>query len=520
MSELLSNFVKARKVSTPLICIKTPDPAATIATLTEQYAKDPVMVWDIARGIQPKTDKGFDAMYFQLAKKEQPEEPLEEDAKKKFLEQFGLLTQNLFETLVMITRLPKSSILFISNAHRLILPDKEQTPICQAIWNLRDLFRNNQRTLVLLCPDIQLPLELQQDIFILDEPLPDREEIAAIVKKVYSTAKIDEPETPEMEKYVDALTGIAAFPARQAAFMSLRKTGLQIDELWERKRTMIESCKGLSVNRSGETFADIGGCNNAKKFFERVIDGIERPRAVVFIDEIEKMTASGSDSDSVGKGFLGTTLTYMTDHNVNGSILIGPPGAAKSALAKAIGNTAKIPTISMDMNGMKGSFVGESEAALRQSYKIITAISQDRALFIATCNSIDSLPPELRRRFTFGTFFFDLPTDAEREMIWFIYYNKFNIPGDAPRPKAIGWTGAEIKQCCFIAYNLRMTPLEASAFIVPVATSAAENISRLRKQANGRFISASYPGTYKYQGKNDAPKPDEENDSTYLELEN
>jgi hypothetical protein len=44
----------------------------------------------------------------------------------------------------------------------------------------------------------------------------------------------------------------------------------------------------------------------------------------------------------------------------------------------------------------------------------VDAVAQEgRMLFIATCNSIASLPPELRRRFTLGTFFFDLPTALE-----------------------------------------------------------------------------------------------------------
>ena len=54
--------------------------------------------------------------------------------------------------------------------------------------------------------------------------------------------------------------------------------------------------------------------------------------------------------------------------------------------------------------------MGASTERLRTALQIIDAVSQGRMLFIATCNSIASLPPELRRRFTLGTFFFDLPT--------------------------------------------------------------------------------------------------------------
>jgi hypothetical protein len=46
------------------------------------------------------------------------------------------------------------------------------------------------------------------------------------------------------------------------------------------------------------------------------------------------------------------------------------------------------------------------------------AVSQGRELFIATGNSITSLPPGLRCRFTLGTFFFDLSSVEERAAIW------------------------------------------------------------------------------------------------------
>ena len=38
-----------------------------------------------------------------------------------------------------------------------------------------------------------------------------------------------------------------------------------------------------------------------------------------------------------------------------------------------------------------------------------------------------SLPPELRRRFTLGTFFFDLPLREERKAIWDIYFKNWNL---------------------------------------------------------------------------------------------
>jgi hypothetical protein len=127
----------------------------------------------------------------------------------------------------------------------------------------------------------------------------------------------------------------------------------------------------------------------------------------------------------------------------------------------------------------------------------IDAVSQGRMLFIATCNSIASLPPELRMRFTLGTFFFDLPTVDERETIWGIYLKKYNVSGDLPNDE--GWTGAEIKECCRKAHRLGITLMQAARYIVPVSRSAAEQIKTLRQMASGKFTSASTPGVYQYQ---------------------
>jgi len=367
--------------------------------------------------------------------------------------------------------------------------------VIQAIWNLRDRFKADFRTLVMLCPAITLPPELAQDVLALDEALPDEEELARIIRETYAAAQLPDPDEQLATKAVDALSGLAAFPAEQAAAMSLTRDGLVLEDLWERKRRMIEQTPGLSVWRGGETFADIGGVQNAKTFLTRVLQGNDPPRAVVFIDEIEKALGGQGDTSGVSQSLLGTLLTWMQDNRATGMLAIGPPGSAKSMLAKAAGAEAGIPTIAFDLTGMKASLVGESEQRLRNALKVVTAVSQGRSLFIATCNSLAVLPPELRRRFTFGTFFFDLPTADERKLIWDLYLGKYALPQE-PLPQDDGWTGAEIRQACELAWRLGCTLVEASAYIVPVARSASEQIARLRNEANGRFISASHPGVY------------------------
>jgi hypothetical protein len=476
-TKFLSTFKAARRVATPLIAVRTPDPAATIDAIVSTSNGSPMISWDIIRGLRgvSKNDATVSALANILGERDPS------------------FFANPAEALTAIVGLPAKAIVFMLNAHRFL----SNEAVAQAVWNLRDIFKGNGSTLVMLCPSITLPAELSQDVLVLDEPLPTTDELRTIITDTLKQAKLDAPE-PTIVKAIDATCGLAAFPAEQATAMSCSKEGLDTNALWERKRQQIEQTPGLSVWRGGQTFDSIGGNDNAKKFFRQVLAGEQPPRAIVFIDEIEKaMSGSAGDTSGVSQEMLGTLLTYMQDKGATGVIAVGPPGAGKSEIAKAAGNTGNIPTIAFDLSGMKGSLVGESGANLRNALKVVEAVSQGRTLFIATCNSIGSLPPELRRRFSFGTFFFDLPDAEERAAIWSIYLDKFGIKKQE-KPDDAGWTGAEIKMCCDLAYRLKTTLKDAAAFIVPVSRSAADQIEKLRTQANGRFISASKPGVYRY----------------------
>lgn len=473
---IINQFKATRRAAVPVVAIETFDQQGTIAELTKCYENFPVMVWDVIRGLVPANSLGQEVINA-IANGEDP----------------AMVTGNPAEMLNRIINAPERSIIFMQNAQRFINNDA----VAQGICNLRDVFKSTGATLVLVVPAAQLPEELKQDIMILSEELPDHDKIKIIVDGIVRDAGITEPINEE--KVIDTLIGLSAFAAEQTLATCIEKkdNGIAVNDkaLWERKCKAVEQTPGLSIWRGTETFDDIGGCNNVKTFVEKIVKGKDAPRAIVFMDEIEKAFAgSGSDSSGVSQDQLGAILSFMQDKEVDGMIFIGPPGAAKSAVAKAAGNTGNIPTVSFDLGAMKNSLVGKSGEQTRQALKVIDAISQGRTLFIATCNSIGVLPPELRRRFTMGTFFFDLPTKEERNSIWDIYLSKYAVDGKIPNDE--GWTGAEIKQCSKLASKLGIDLVDAADYIVPVAKSAAEQIETLRRQAAGKFISASYKGIY------------------------
>lgn len=488
--DLNTQFAAAQKAGVPIIGINSYDQEATIVGLQKSLngAKVPLIQWDIINGWQSRNDEG--AMQIAAITRDVGQES----------------TINPVEHLSLAKQLAEDSILFLLNVHNYF----DRPELLQAIYNLRDEFKENGRVLVLLAPYLQIPDDIKNDVIVFDERLPDEAQLRSIVDEVvdpvvkaHPSIKVDE-ETKL--RAVDALRGISAFPAEQTTAMALSKTGLDVDMMWERKRRMINDTPGLKVYSGKETFDDLGGCESIKSYLRGVINGREAPRVIVFIDEGEKMFAGATndvgDNTGVSQDALATTLSFMEDNECDGAIFVGPPGAAKSAIAKAMGNEAGVPTIVLDFGGIKGSLVGESERKLREAYKVVDAVGGGRAYFIMTCNKDVALPPELKRRFTSGTWYFDLPTEEEQELIWPIYTDKFEIdPAQRKQIATVGWTGAEIRNCCRLAYRQRLPLEDAAKFIIPVAESAADQVEKLRRQASGKYLSASIFGKYVYQTK-------------------
>jgi hypothetical protein len=493
MATFIEQFKAARRASTPIIAVTTPDPAATVGSITGGINSGaPFLMWDMARGLVALNAPGGEALAQIMGSEDNP----------------AALT-NPTELLTRAAGLPARSILFCLTIHPYLNGKDKEPAVVQAVWNLRDAFKENTRTLVIPCAQLTLPPELAQDVLVLDEPLPDEAQLAEIVKQTYISARANSPElkmpdADTLARIVDSLRGLAAFAAEQQCSMCIRKDGMDMDALLERKRQTIEQQAGLSVWRGKERFADIGGYENDKNFSRRVLKGKNRPRVIVFIDEVEKAVAGQTGLDGSTQEMIGTWLSWMTDKKAKGKLCIGPAGSGKSAMAKAFGNEGGLLTIVFDFSGMKGSLVGQSGANMRAALKVVDAVAgPGGAFFVGTCNDLNALTPEMRRRFKSGIFFYDLPTAEERPAIWELYLTKYGMAAKNKFGKYVqalpndkDWTGADIETCCEMASDLEVPLLEAATYIVPVAVSAADRIKALRAQASGKFISASKPGLY------------------------
>ena len=104
---------------------------------------------------------------------------------------------------------------------------------------------------------------------------------------------------------------------------------------------------------------------------------------------------------------------------------------------------------------------GDSGVATRLFGTLLTWLADHDSdvFFVGTCNDISKLPPEFSRAERFdAVYFIDLPTSAEKDLIWQLYRARSVFPpaksvpttptGPAPRSsRAAGWPPCSMYLC-------------------------------------------------------------------------
>lgn len=394
-----------------------------------------------------------------------------------------------------------STLLVLENFHRFL----GSPEIIQALAQQITLGKQNRTFTVVLSPIVQIPTELEKLFVVVEHDLPGREQLEEIARSI-ATEDGELPEVDELATVLDAAAGLTRFEAEGAFSLSLvRHHRIQADAIWALKSSTLRKSGLLQLYRGGERFDGLGGLQALKAFCLRSMrrqghhDPLRRPRGV---------------------------------------LLLGVPGTGKSAFAKALGAETGRPTLIMDIGALMGSLVGSTEANIRQALKIADAMSPailmidevEKALsgvassgqtdsgvsarlfgtfltwlndrtsdvyVICTCNDISKLPPEFSRAERFdGLWFLDLPGREQRQAIWDLYLNLFELDRQQAKPRDDGWTGAEIRACCRLAALLDLPLTAAAQNVVPVSATAAESVQRLRQWAGGRCLDADHGGLY------------------------
>lgn len=409
----------------------------------------------------------------------------------------------------------------------------------QTLRALRNLVRTlpgvpraSAQALIVLSPSGEVPPELSTIATVIDWPLPEREEIAAILDAAISALP------DEMQ------ANAAPNGNRDAAIAAA--IGLSGDEA--------SSCYAKSLVQSRRI--DPVTVSREKK---RVI---AREKVLEWVDPISGGLEAIGGLDAL-KGWLTVRRSAYSQAareyglpSPKGVLLVGVPGCGKTLSAKCVAAAWGLPLLRVDLGAIKDKYVGASEANLRKVFQVIQSLGrcvvwfdeiekslagatqgaadggvssdalgailswmQDRtseAFVIATANDVSSLPPELLRKGRFDeVFFVDCPTESERVDVLKAALKANNrtpdlLSTDDLRSVTLAcqdFTGSEIAalvpEAMFKAFSDGKREINAEDLIsaaktvVPLTRTAADKIARLRDWAKGRARPATSEVTSK-----------------------
>ncbi|MEO1134541.1 MAG: AAA family ATPase [Cyanobacteria bacterium J06639_1] len=424
--------------------------------------------------------------------------------------------RNPLQALEFVTRTnPQVPAVFVLRDFHRFLDD---ISVSRQLRNLARELRSQPKTLVILAPELSIPVELSETITVLEFSLCGAKDIeAAISNLIGDTSALS---AGDRDALVRACQGLTLNRVEQALAKAIAQWGYLAPEavelILEEKQQKIRQTQILEFYPATTELADIGGLDNLKEWLMR------RGAALS-----EKARQYGLPQP-------------------RGLLLVGIQGTGKSLTAKAIAHHWHLPLLRLDVGRLFGGLVGESEARTRQLIQLSEAMApcvlwideMDKAFgasssndggttsrvlgslvtwmaektapvfVVATANNIHLLPPELLRKGRFDEIFFvDLPDRAERAEIFTVHLSKLrpqtlrDYDIDRLAYETPDFSGAEIEQIVIEAMYLAFSQnrdfttediVQATAQMVPLARTAKEQVELLQswsKQGKIRLAS-------------------------------
>jgi len=398
-----------------------------------------------------------------------------------------------------------SALLVMVNAHRFM----QSAEVVQALAQQISIGKSNRTFVTVLSPVVQVPVELEKLFVVLQHDLPAREQLHDIARGI-ATEDGELPDGAELDMLLDAAAGLTRYESESAFSLSLVRHGrIVADAVWDLKCQTLKKSGLMQLYRGTEDFGSLGGLGALKAFTKRALlqpsrsNPLKRPRGV---------------------------------------LLLSPPGCGKSQFCKCLGKETGRPVLILDVGTLMGSLVGQTEERTRQALQIADAMApavlmidevekafagvsnsgqtdsgvssrmfgsflswlndhESDVFVVCTANDVAKLPPEFARAERFDAIFFlDFPGREQKQAIWNIYLDLFEIDRDQKLPNDDQWSGAEIRACVRLAALLDVPLVQAAQNVVPVAVTAAESVERLRTWAAGRCLDADRGGIYQGGG--------------------
>lgn len=480
--EILERYIRARY---PVICVLSHEEnrVMTAARALAERRKTKIVEWTLTAGL---SGEGFDA--------DQTRDPV------PAIE-------------AMLAAPTDEPILFVMKDFHGVLGSQDRGFDPALTRYLRDVasrFVTCKHSLILLSPAFSIPPDLEKTIVLIDWPLPDADELGAVINR----AEMDLPKSIPVtlngnrERVNQALRGLTEFEAESVLMSGIVATKRLGDDIIpfivQEKAQIIKKAGVLEYFSTDITMNQVGGLTHLKQYA-----AIKRA------------------------AFSATAAAFGVDAP-KGVLLVGIPGTGKSLAAKAIAG-GQMPLLRMDVGALMGGLVGQSESNMRAALKVAEAVAPavlwldeiEKALgsgggeldggtsarvfgtlltwmqetpapvyVVATANDIRALRPELIRRFD-DMFWVDLPNFDDRVEIVDVHLAKRKqdsgrIDLDAVARATWGFSGAEIekavKSALETAYfeQAELTTIHlisAAARIVPIAVTMEGQIKDLRNQA-------------------------------------
>ncbi len=431
----------------------------------------------------------------------------------------------------------KDSAVFVLLDFHIYFGSANRPPDYQIVRKLRDLLHSIKynpasQNVLFVAPVVELPVELQNEITILDFKLPDATDIKALLDDMITAnakngrIKIEINED-QKQQLVNAALGLTLMEAENAFARGMVNDGRlcveDVEVILEEKCQVIKKTGILEYVKTDLRMSDVGGLLNLKRWLAK---------------------RNGSWLDRASAYSLPAP---------KGILITGVPGCGKSLTAKAVSATWQLPLLKMDIGRIFSGIVGSSEENMRRALRTAEAVApsvlwideiekgfasrssegdsgtssrvfgtfltwmqeKTKPVFvIATANDISKLPPELLRKGRFDEIFFvDLPTPSERLAILKLHLSKrlknpaitatLKLgPPELARLVEIteGFSGAELEQIIVAALfdafaeNRGLTFddfTRAASNTVTLAVTQAEEILAIRRWADMRAIAAT-----------------------------
>jgi hypothetical protein len=387
--------------------------------------------------------------------------------------------------------------------------------------------RNTAQAMIVISPTNKMPPELEGHTTVIEWPLPDRVEIATLLDAAVASL--------EENRRATALPKAMREPAIDAA---IGLSGEEVQGCYARSLVQYKRIDPVAVAKEKKRVVAREG---VLEWYDPLPGGLDAVGGLENLKDwlVERKMAYGPKAREYGL------------RAPKGALLVGIPGCGKTLTAKATATGWDIPLLRIDLGGLKGKYVGESEGKLRLAIRVIETIGrcvlwideiekalagatqgaadggvsadalgtilswmQDRkgeAFVIATANDVTSLPPELMRKGRFDdVWFVDLPNPQERGEVLKASLRannrtKAKIAVDKVVAATDGFTGVEIAElvpdAMFTAFadkEREITTndlLRAAASVTKLSETSKEKIAKLREWAKGRARPATKPMT-------------------------